>query len=221
MARFRKKRKVITKNGRASKTAVIALKTANKAMSMVAGELKILDNSAVATAIPDGAGVIVAELTNSAQGSIDSTRNGNQITLKMLEFQAFIVIASAANSSQVRVMLVQDKQTNGAGFAVDDVLESVTNLLSLISPKESDNKKRFNLLFDKVFVLNRPGISSVQSNVRHIKFRKKLNMKIQYNGTGTTIAALRSNSLALLVISNEPTNEPTIDHFLRLSYIDN
>ncbi len=213
------KRRIFIATGKKT-TAKKAMSVAKRALNMVAGELKIIDTKGTGTAIPDGAGVLV-QLTNMGQGNTDATRNGNQITLKKLEMRLQLILASAASSSQIRVMIVKDKQTNGAGISVDKLLESVANLQSLISPLESDNLKRFAILYDRVHVLNRPGISAVQSNVKYVSKFKKLNMRIQYNGTGTTITALNSNSLSLLFISNEPTNEPTVDFFVRLSYIDN
>ncbi len=217
--RFKKKR-IVIKTGTASKTAVKALRVAKKALSMVAGELKILDRTGLGTTIPDGAGVII-QLNNVQIGDTNITREGNMILVKHISVELMLKINASASSSQIRVLLIRDKQTNGALYGVDDVLQSIANLTGLISPLDIDFKARFTILHDRIYILNRPGVSAVVSNVRHVKFNKRQNIKLRYDTDIGDITDLQSNSYSLLLIGSEITNAPTFDHFVRTKFIDN
>ncbi len=210
----------IIKVKRGSNIARSALKIAKKALSRSSGEFKVIDVSSVGFAIPDGGGTVF-QLTNVAQGDTIITRNANKTVVKMIEMKLMLKINASASSSQIRVILLKDKQTNGAVFAATEVLESVANILGLLSPYEVNNKQRFHIISDKVYVLNRPGVGAVVDPARYVTLKRKLNMVMHYDGTNADITGPQTNSLALLLISNEPTNEPTADLFLRTSFIDN
>ncbi len=214
----RRRKKVI--RVRTGVTAVKAMRVAKKAIRMIAGEMKVLQTSGTATAIPDGAGATV-QISNIATGDTSILREGNMILIKKIEIDIMLKLNASASSSQVRVILVRDKQANGAVIPVNDFLEVVTNFLSLLSPRDHNFLQRFTVLYDKVHVLNRPGVAAIASNTRHIHIRKKQNIKIRYDGVVGDITDIQTNSYALVFISNEPTNEPTFDHFVRLSFIDN
>ncbi len=196
-----------------------AIRIAKKALSMVAGEMKQLSSTGTATAIPDGNGILI-QLSNLQQGDSNVTREGNSITIKHLEMRLMLKIAAAAFSSQVRVMLIRDKQANGAVLTVNEVLQSSANFLGLISPRDVNHLQRFVVLYDRVHVLNQ-NITTTLSTTRHVKKLKKQNIKIRYDANVGDITDVQTNSYSMLLISNEPTNEPTFDHFVRLKFIDN
>lgn len=200
-------------------TAVKAIRIARKAMSMVAGEMKVLQTSGTATSIVDGVGTSI-QLSNIGPGDTSILRDGNMILIKKIDVDLTLKMNAAATSSQVRILLVKDKQPNGAVVPVADLLEVTTNLLSILCPKNHNFMKRFIILYDKVHILDQ-NVTAVSSKSRHIHIKRKQNIKIQYDGVVGDITDVQTNSYTLILIGNEPTNEPTFDHFVRLSFIDN
>ncbi len=179
-------------------------------------EYKFHDVTGTNTVVPDGAGTIVF-LSNIDQGLLDTTRVGAQIKATYLEIKYDISAHASSTDSIVRIMLIEDKQTNQAIYAVADLLASVGNILSLVAPKNLDNKFRFRVIRDRRYNFSGTGGKTNISGT----FKVKLNSKIRYDNTGNGIADLTSKSFSLLFISNEPTNTPDITFFSRLRYVDN
>ncbi len=103
--RRRPKRRTLTK-----KVNILAKKVGNK-------ERKFIDTQIVNTAM--SATGTITQLTNIQQGVTDATRLGNKITV------VGVLLSYLQNSditTNTRVMLVQDKQTNGAIYAAGDLL---------------------------------------------------------------------------------------------------
>lgn len=182
-------------------------------------EFKIIDTSSLALTIPDGVGTIV-QLTNLSQGNTNITRVGNGIKIASIYAKAIFCINASATVTQIRYMLVQDKQVNGAIFATADLIESVTDVRSVISPRNIDNTKRFRILHDKLIILN-PNISAVVSTCRYIKIYKKLDMHVRYDGNAGDITDLTQSGLFMVFIGNQPTNAPTVNLDVRVRFLDN
>ncbi len=196
-----------------------AIMLAKKALRMINAEYKLIDTSSIALSVPDGGGTVV-QLTNIAQGTTNITRVGNGLKIASIYTKVMLHIAAAASSSQVRIMLVHDRQTNGALFATTDLLESVTNIRGLISPRNIDHIRRFTVLFDKMYILNQ-NIASAISTTRYTKVYKKVDIHARYDGNAGDITDLSQSSLGLLLISNEATNVPTADVDVRIRFLDN
>lgn len=201
-----------------SEKADKAITIAKKAIKLAKGEIKIITSLGTATTIPDGAGRFI-ELSNIGVGNTNLLREGNEITLKRVYMELMLKIAAVASSSQVRVLLVRDKQANGAVFNPNNLLQTVANFSGLIAPRNVNFMKRFSVLYDKVHVLNQ-NITGVVFSTRFVKSIKKQNIKIRYDGAVADITDVQTNSYSLVLISNEPTNEPTFDHFVRLDFTD-
>ncbi len=204
--------------GAASKTAALAMQV-YKLKSLINVEQKFFDVTSASTAIPDGVGTII-QLTNIGQGDTDVTRDGSQIKLTSWMFKAIIVTnTSVANTGQsITIMLIEDKQTNGAIYTTGDLLASITNVLSVVSALNLDNKFRFKVHKRWIIDLNTDGKAR-----RTLQFYKKFgnNIKLRFDANSPAITDLTSKSLSLLFISNEATNTPTITFFNRLRFVDN
>ncbi len=202
----------------ASKTALLAMQV-YKLKSLINVEQKFFDVSSASTAIPDGVGTIV-QLTNIGQGDTDITRDGSQIKLTSWSFKAIITsnTSAADTGTSVAVFLIEDKQTNGAIYTTADLLASVTNVLSVVSSLNLDNKFRFKIHKRWILDVNLAGKAR-----RTLQFYKKFgnDMKLRFDANSPAITDLTSKSLSLLFISNEATNTPTITFFNRLRFVDN
>ncbi len=191
----------------------------NVRILMKSVEHKQLDVTNTALVIVDGVGTLVG-LNNIVIGDTNITRDGNQIMAASIYIKLIFHIHPSASSSQIRCLLVKDKQVNNSNFTTPTLLENSTNILSIISPRNLDNMRRFTVLYDKIIILNQ-NITSVSSTARHIKIWKKLNMIIRYDGNAGNINDVTENGLSLLFIGNEATNTPTVDLFSRVLFTDN
>ncbi len=116
-----------------------------------------------------------------------------------------------------RVMVVHDKQTNQAQFNLADLLFDATVTDALFSPYNINNASRFNVLYDRLFPMSVTGNSAKIARVVH----KKLNMKTRYDANVGDITDLTQDSMALIFISNQVTNDPTVSFNYRSRFIDN
>ncbi len=192
-----------------------ALILARNLRSLMNVEFKNHDVTITATGVLDGVGNVI-QLSNIDQGDTTVSRDGSNVKITSIYCKLLFRINASGSNTNIRVMLVLDKQTNQAIFATADLLFSVANVQSLVSPNNLDNQFRFRVLYDKIHLITAGGKESA-----FVKIYKKVNLRLRYDNTGNGIADLRSNSLALVVISNEATNTPTITGAVRLRFVDN
>lgn len=112
-----------------------------------------------------------------------------------------------------RVMLVWDRQPNGAAFNPADLLEitatSVTTHLNLA------NSHRFRVLAQKMVWTD-----TNQRSQRFVTMYKTLNLTSRWDGPTTAIGALRSGMLTLVIFATQPTaNEAQILVETRLRFV--
>lgn len=191
-----------------------ALAMAKYVKNLINVEFKELDLKRTITAVTSS--VIITNPTLLAQGDTKSSRSGNSIRLKSIRWKAQFKINSSAVATYIRCMIVLDKQTNGATFAIADLLEDPTLHNVIVSPRDRDNKNRFSVLHDRVIQLNISGNQTSYFNVY-----KPLNHIINFDGVTNAIGDVTSNCLYLVICSDEATNTPIITDFCRLTFIDN
>ncbi len=167
------------------------------------GELKFFDTTIDDAAI--AATMTINNLTVVPQGTSESTRIGRKMTVrKILWKYTMTLAASAANTStsdNVKVMLVQDTQTNGAQFAAaqlidTDVWDSFRNLA---------NSTRFRVLYSKDirFVsMSGSGRGTTDTlafgeDIHTLTGSKSCNIPIEYDNSATdgSIGTVRTNNL--------------------------
>lgn len=186
-------------------------------------ELKFLDTALASTAVP-AVGVVNTNLVVIPQGDTESNRNGRKVQVKSIWVKGTITLppdqATSAASDRVRIMLVQDKQANGAVFTTTNVLVSG----SYLAFRQLENQGRFNILYDQTFSLNAmAGVGTATTEyARGFNIYKKCNIPIEYDTSATTgaITTQRSNSLAILMIS-QANNVSLVDYNARVRYSDN
>ncbi len=191
-----------------------ALRLARHVKSMINVEFKFLDFNATAAGQPES--VTLGQVSNIAQGDGGSARDGNQVKLTGIYLTYMWTISASATNTQVRVLLVLDKQTNGVIYAAGDLLHDTSINDNIVSPYNLDNKYRFRVLYDRVHHLSDNGNQSVS-----VKRYIKMNEKLRFDGTTADIANLTSSSITLVTMSSETTNVPLITRNVRLRYVDN
>lgn len=143
------------------------------------------------------------------QGTTDITRIGNRTMLKQIRIKGHLAVpTTAVSGDRIRVMLIQDHQTNGAAATVTDVLQ-VADENSFLN---MDNTTRFRVIKDKVYDLNPqvgiPGTSTLPY-FKSFKMSHKANCRIDWSSTTGAITELRSESYFVLVISQAGTSTIT------------
>ncbi len=150
-------------------------------------------------------GVIQAPMLTIIQGTAEDERIGRKVFIRniniriVLELDAKLATTFAA-STNVRFMVIQDKQANGG-------LPSVTNVLQTtqaLSYRNLVNQGRFIVLKDKIITINHDSGAGNDQNWNQVsriyKYSKKCNIPIEYNGLTGTIDEVRSNNIFILTI---------------------
>ncbi len=202
-------------------TAAKALTIAMAVKRMVNVEYKCIDIKSITNLIPNGSGLII-QCTNSQQGDTATSRDGNQIKLTAWNFRATIIANSNASTLgiTVTILLIEDRQTNGAIYTTADVIADVTDSISQISPLNIDGKFRFRVLKRWTFNVNATSAKPRVELKYYHRFGDK--MKVRYDGNVGDITDLSSRSLSILRISDAVTaDEPTFRFFSRVRFVDN
>lgn len=148
-----------------------------------------------------------------SQGVDISNRVGDSIRLQGLHY-AFGLTASASATliHWTRILLVRDLENQGALPATLDVISG----LSDVAFPNYINRDRFNILYDET-VFFCPGIGPV-ADLR--KGTIPLNGHILYRGTTTAATSASKGSLFLIAFSSLASNNPSLDHNVRILYTD-
>lgn len=139
------------------------------------------------------------------EGNGESQRIGRKITIKKIGWRFTLTLpttATAANTSDtLRIMLIHDKQCNGALPIAGDILDVDTYR----SFNNLANSSRFRVLMDRTYSLNSPSGSgrgttdtlSYGDFQLNDSFFKNCNIDIQYDNTATSgvITSIRSNNI--------------------------
>lgn len=188
-------------------------------------ELKTNDVNTGIAVIPASITAGNAALLNGiAVGDDYNTRDGRVINMKSLLLRVFIYPSATVTSPQggtVRVLVVLDKQSNGATTAAtsailqSDAYDSAMNL---------SNRSRFKVIVDKYVSMNATNYSGGALTAgspggRIVKVFKKFNYQTIYNTTTNVDTAISSGSLNLYIIAST-ANEFVADIFARVRFTD-
>jgi len=172
-------------------------------------ELKVADIASAAY-VADTTGSVTL-LAVPILGSDMTNRIGRKIRLKSVYLRGTLQRESYAvgdhPATNCRLILVHDKQPNGAAPAITDILTASTSVAHL----NLNNRDRFAILKDKIwsldpFYLNQTAnnqYSGMGRTVAPIKIFKKLDLEVIFNATnGGTIADINSGALLLVTIGS-------------------
>ncbi len=191
------------------------------------GGLKELKNQGflINDAIISATGDTSVSVVRIAQGITENQRLGRRILTVRFMFRGHVSLPLTALASQtadiVRIILVHDKQCNGA---IPPVAGStgVLQLATYNSWLELDNRDRFRVLFNRFYVLNSLAGGGQAGDVFgvHIKMVRgsiKLAIPIEFSGAGGLIGDIRSNNLFFIFISQGGFAGVALDTRLRFT----
>lgn len=148
---------------------------------------------AVATAEPAVAFAGITEVNCVPQGATVANRIGNKIVLRSVHYRASIS-AAAAVQGEVRLMLVYDRQPNGAFPALTDVLLSQpAGAVNNYSSINIANKNRFLVIRDQFFNLD-----AAQSLIHHIDWFCKGRWETEFGANAGNIGDFRTGSILFI-----------------------
>lgn len=171
------------------------------------------------------------------QGSGINQRIGKACKIYKIKIRGHVNCApevnqtTGANPADIRVLLVQDLQTNGTQAAGNLVMETVAAnaLLNVDAFQNIDNFGRFRVLKDKSFILEDPNMTAVSATEHNtngltkrfkwnITFRKPI--QVRFNATnGGTIADIVDNSFHMYAYASSTSGlAPYISYNCRICF---
>jgi len=152
-------------------------------------------------------------INGTTTGDAVNNRSGQSIKCNGISLRYYVVGNASANWIAGRVMVVYDKQSNGAIFAIGDLLTATTP----VSVRTVGNQMRFLVLYDKNYVLSWNGDSSVIEDVNISCMNHT-----EYNtGTAATVADIVTGSVYLIHFSDQATNTSAVTWHSRYWFVDN
>lgn len=165
-------------------------------------------NTAPYTVLTSGS----AQLMN---GTVKGTEAVNQrigYKIRNTYIKAFGDVYTTDNSaSMTRIMIVYDKQSNGAAPAVTSILASASPYAQYLQELRHD---RFTILYDKMFY------TDTQFRTKIWKFQKKINLPTQYYSTGNAglVSDIQRGSIHLISVTTNSNARLTLS--TRVFYTD-
>jgi len=193
-------------------------------------------------------------MTIVAQGTGPTQRIGAKLTVRSLQLTMTLHMDESGvdthNTELFRVLVVEDRQCNGATHAITDLLDTAHGQPSWKAYPRIENGDRFKIIYDQNHQLERknaassavaytelpgtaavpngggftnPGISKTWGEAeKTFKIYKPLDINVLYTGTAGVTADHRSNSLWLWVIPEHGSgNDTRIGFNSRIRYSDN
>lgn len=194
---------------------VVGPNVAERGLVLAPGEFKSVDTN-VNTAADTTGGVTL--LNGMARGDDINQRQGRQVTLRSIELRLLSRVAPGTGIDQRhRILIVYDRQTNGAAPAITDILSSA----NVLYPRNLENRQRFRILFDRLHTLNASG---EPGSGRIFKWYRRLNHPVTFNaGAAGTVADIQTGSLYAIVFGTEAPGGTAgiVSGIVRVRYSDN
>ncbi len=147
------------------------------------------------------------------EGSGGDEREGIRLSISSVQYRLSVSAFVAGDKNQVRLLIVQDRQPNGAIFAIGDLLADGTAIDAIVSPYNMLESHRFNVLVDKTINVNESGPASVLA-----RGYKKCNIQTIYNFSSGAITSISTNTIHALVIGLNTEADYIL--FTRIRYLD-
>lgn len=186
-------------------------------------EKKFFDTALNFTFDTTGEVPATGQLTLVPQGVTESTRVGRSMTVKSIQIRAECVYTPAADTvgaTGCYLLLVLDKQANGAAAAITDVLTSNDMRTAMINLA---NSERFYILKRWDFVMQAgAGVQTAfGKDVKQIEYFKKCNYTVEYSSTTGAITEIKSNNIFLLAgCDNQTDDSVSCNGTARLRFTD-
>jgi len=198
-----------------------------RGLQLAPGELKSVDVFLNGEDLSSTGSVIL--LNGIARGDDISERIGRQVTIKSIEINGFVkpkAPEAGVEPETVRIMVVYDRQTNGAALQVAQVLASAAPAANrVIVPKNLENRDRFLILRDMKFGLAAGESVNFMAAPKVVKFYQSLTLPMTFNGGDAGVVAdITTGSVYMILLSSAAVGDahmPTAHMATRVRYSDN
>ncbi len=189
-------------------------------------EKKFLDLQVSTT--PAVAGTVV-NLAVIVQGDGESERIGRKVTVTDILAHGRITLSSIASntdaSNRVRIMVVQDRSTNGATFSAA-ALMNTAGTADIDSFRDLSHIGRFQVLYNRLWTIN-PNWTGISANAtsanafRDVRFNLKCCIPIEYDASASTgaITTQQVNSIHILTFEESAAPATAVDLTTRVRYL--
>lgn len=173
-------------------------------------EMKFLDTADPSTVIPAAGTMCVTSLNIIPQDDTQSGRIGRKVNLRKLFMKVTLrlpsTIVAADSWDFCRIIIYQDKQTNGAAATIALLLEAAT----YDAYRNMANSSRFNFLYDQTHTLTTPaggvptGAPAWAEINKFIRINMpKLSIPLEFDNSAATgaLTTQRTNNLGVAAIS--------------------
>lgn len=153
---------------------------------------------------------LVSHVTAVAQGDGEGARTANSILLKYLYLKGVFQLNTSANYTRLRLVVIRDKQQIGdTNPAYTDVYENVSTIAFL----NKNTVGRFDILYDKCMDL--------EANNTQVIMDKYIRLQSHARYNGALATDQQKGAIYVMLLSDQPTNVPTVSLNARLCYVDN
>lgn len=168
------------------------------------------------------------------QGDDITNRDGRKVQILAIKINATINIPAQTDQTvadpgtQIRVVLVQDRQTNSAQLNAEDVIATAANQV-INAFQNTAFFGRFQVWKDKTFDMQSPTLTWDGTNIEQSGLTKsfKWNLKfkkpvvVHFNATnGGTVADIIDNSFHIIGLCSSTALAPTLGYQVRTTFID-
>lgn len=199
-------------------------------VAKVRKELKFYDKQRV-DYVPNSyiTGVYHQPITAMTQGTGDSQRLGNSITIKSFQIigswfvDPTTVSFDTTGTIQLRWFLLLDTQANGLIPNLNEVFDNVANFTQAAIPNVA-NSDRFRILRDERLCISPTAWNGAidRWNWPHgrIDYFRKMNIKIDFNGPFGDQSQIVSNNLLFCAVQNQGQYSMQMNFITRIRYED-
>ncbi len=169
--------------------------------------------------LDDGTALAVSAV---AQGDGESNRDGRKMEILSVHIKGLLrliqqeAVGNPTANAVIRLILVLDKQTNGAQLNAEDVVTVTT--VDVNAWRNLQNSQRFRILKDERFNLQTLVMTTFQVNdfstcqqetpfEFHVVFKKPI--VVNHTGTTAVVASIADNSIHLIGVSSNATSQIT------------
>lgn len=152
----------------------------------------------------------IVPLNIIVQGTSQVTRIGRKIQMVSFSLK-YIFKSTAGTPGNIRIMVVYDKQTNGALPVVTDIL--LNN--SIVSHNNLNNSDRFITVCDVISPLQQNTLQPIFSTIN-----RKINLDTMFSTTAGVITDITSGGLFVMMIPSDGLITDTVDIQTRLRFTD-
>lgn len=177
---------------------------------------------------------LIAPITGSALNQ----RVGRKISVRKIRCNMTVSVAAQAaqavadTSCKVRLILVQDMQTNAGQMTGAQLFNDGTGAATVINSYQNPNNfGRFRVIKDKMLTISNLNVAGVPGSTDVIQASYRVNLKwnvnfkapidCHFNATnGGTVLDIVDNSFHILAATDSTAYVPTLSYYARVAYKD-